>query len=175
MGGGSTYARVFRSWDRSHDGFLSYAELERGLRQFPALQMMTADNMKSFMDYIECGGTVSGRVGMLEFVRAVIPRSVSTRIQQFMVRERLKPIWIARPKLHKLLVRCDPSGTNWVSLDEFKGCLNSVNEYLTEFGLLPLTALQIEAVCERVSKRGQVEYDRFLKGLHVIDADNVCV
>jgi len=167
----TSYAHVFRFWDTDRDGYLSLQELQDGLPQLPgAANGISPNDVKSFMSYIESMGVDNDRISMFEFVRAVAPRELSMQLHQTMVKDLLKRVWICRPALKALVARFDPHATNKVTVEEFRSCMDEINAQLQKRGRPALTSVQLCAICE-IASGGcrKVEYDRFIRGLHIVD------
>lgn len=167
---GKSYAWAFRFWDTDKDGYLSLDELQIGLQQLPATMHLDASDIDQFMRFIEGMGVTNRRVSMFEFVRAVAPRSLAMELHSSLLKELLKRVWICRPALAALLAKHDPTATNKVSVAEFMGCLDSINKQLETRGRPKLSQFQMASISEIASCGSRtVDYDRFLKGLHVVD------
>jgi len=167
---GVTLAAAFRLWDTDRSGFLSLAELERGLRSLPGTQSLSPEQVQACMKEIDSRGVENERVSIFEFVRAVAPRKMLLTLQRSMICEVLKKVWVCRPLLLAYLADVDPDATNIVSVEDFRACFRKVNAQLQRSGQAPLTAIQVCAVCEIASAGGQqVRYSRFVRGLHVED------
>jgi len=168
-----SFAYVFRRWDTDRDGYLSFDELEEGLGQLPCARGFSPEDVASFMRYVESMGITNGRISIFEFVRAVAPRRLSLQLHQDMLREVLKRVWICRPALMTLLANLDPRGTNRVTLGEFRSCLEEINVQLGRRGRPRLSDTQLSAICEiaciGAHSARRVDYDRFIRGLHVVD------
>merc|ERR1712113_770062 len=107
---------------------------------------------------------------MFEFIRAVAPRELSMQVHQTMLKELLKRVWICRPALKAYCSRFDQHATNRISRAEFRSCMEEMNSQLQQRGRPPLSSVQVDAICETASGGGRtVEYDRFIRGLHIID------
>lgn len=172
---GKSYAWAFRYWDTDKDGYLSLDELHQGLQQLPATQHLEPSEIGHFMHYMEGMGITNRRVSMFEFVRAVAPRSLAMELHQSLLKELLKRVWICRPALATLLAKYDPRVTNKVSVNDFMACLDSINKQLEVRGRPNLTEVQMASICEIASCGSRtVDYDRFLKGLHVVDLGKGC-
>jgi len=168
---GKSYAYAFRFWDADSDGFLSLEELQQGLRQLPATQHVDMASIEQFMYYIEDMGVSNNRISMFEFIRAVAPRSLAMELHETMLKEILKRVWLCRPALQTLLAQKDPRATNRVSVDDFRSCLEKLNRELEQRGRPILSPIQVASICEVASRGAKtVQYDRFIRGLHVVDA-----
>jgi len=168
--GGKTYAGAFREWDADRDGYLQVEELRDALQRLPATAHLDTSSITRFMSYIEGMGVSNRRISMFEFVRAVAPRNWAIELHQTMLKEVLKRVWICRPALQTLLAHFDPRATNRVSVDDFRTCLGEINAQLEQRGRPLLSDVQVATICEIASCGGRyVEYDRFIRGLHVID------
>uniref|UniRef100_A0A7S2M0Y0 EF-hand domain-containing protein n=1 Tax=Zooxanthella nutricula TaxID=1333877 RepID=A0A7S2M0Y0_9DINO len=172
---GLTYAGAFRHWDTDSDGFLQLGELQQGLQHFPATKHIDRNSIEDFMCYIEGMGMANRRVSMFEFVRAIAPRSLALELHASMLKELLKRVWLCRPLLLSLLAKFDPRATNSVAVSDFKACLGEVNHMLERAGRPMLSDAQINSITElAASGTRSVYYDRFIKGLHVIDLGSAC-
>lgn len=169
---GQTFAGVFRQWDVDKDGFLSAAELSKGLGAV-APGVITKDEVQDFVKYVDEMGNEDGRVSIFEFVRAVAPREFGISVQRWMSRDLLKRVWLGRATLQTMLAQMDKNATQSVSVKDFRAGVSTLSQQLASQGYHPLSEAQIEAVCE-IAANGQskVPYDRFLKGLHVVDMDS---
>merc|ERR1719203_409740 len=171
MKAGTSYASAFRSWDSDRDGYLSLEELHQALQQLSSTQHLDTNHIANFMSYVEGMGVSNRRISMFEFLRAVAPRSWAMELHQTMLKEVLKRVWICRPALQTLLANFDPRATNRVTVDEFKACLAEINAQLEQRGRPLLSDAQVAAICEIASSgTDHVEYERFINGLHIVDA-----
>uniref|UniRef100_A0A7S4T615 EF-hand domain-containing protein n=1 Tax=Alexandrium monilatum TaxID=311494 RepID=A0A7S4T615_9DINO len=167
---GMTLAGAFRSWDIDGNGFLSLAELEKGLKTLPVTREITYPQARACIEKIDSMGVPNDRVSVFEFIRGVAPRSMTLTLQRSIIKEVLKRVWICRPALLESLAGRDPHSTNVVSLDAFRECVREVNAQLEQMGLPQLTEIQVGVVCEIAAVGGQeVRYDHFVRGLHVED------
>jgi len=166
---GSTLAGVFRSWDVNCDGFLSLAELKKGLESLPAT-WIKHEHIGACTEHIQSLDVDDQRVTIFEFVRALAPRRLTLSLQQAMIKEVLKRVWICRPVLLDLLAQKDPHATNKLSCLDFRECLAEVNSELERMRHQRLTDVEIWAVCEiAAAGADEVRYDQFVDGLHVED------
>lgn len=165
---GSTYAGVFRFWDKDHNGFLSMEELKRGLID---LGSITTEEIDDFLDHMCSQTSDERRVSMFEFVRLLAPLDLSKRLQRSMVSEVLVRIWIGRPMLRALLVECDPFHRREVTQDQFCKCVHEVSRRQASARDRPqLTENEVQSVREIAAAGDRnVAYEDFLHGLHVVD------
>jgi len=162
---GHTLVGMFRSWDTDNNGFLSLSELEAGL------EGITREQAHDFMDYLDHDAT--GRVSILEFVRAVAPREMCVNLQKSVMKEVLQLVWLCRPALITLLGQQDPLCTGKVNAAAFRQCLLAVNRQLEQMGRKHLSAIQLGAIGEIASGgKDQVEYRPFMEGLFVVDCND---
>jgi len=170
MAAGKSYAYAFRLWDANRDGYLSLSELQEGLSKLLPAHQLPPASVARFMEYIEGMGISNDRVSIFEFVRAVAPRDWAFQLNQALIKDLLKRVWVCRPALHALLAASDPQGTNRASVTVFHSCMEEINRQLELRGRPQLSATQLKAISEIASKgRKWVAYEEFIRGLQVVD------
>jgi len=164
----NTLAGVFRLWDKDQDGFLSAEDLESGFKSLPQTEHISSEQVHDFVSFVAANGRK--KVSVLEFIRALAPRSLSVGLQRAMLRETLKDVWLCRHSLRASVAQFDPSGTGKVSQQYFTYCVRAGSRELERLGRQPLTDVQVQAICEVASGGDkEVEYGTFFEALHVID------
>lgn len=173
LGSGMTFAGAFRTWDTTHDGFLSLDELEVGLRSLPLAASpggISPDEARACCQRLHSMTAHREKVSMFDFVRAVAPSELTLELQGTLIKEVLKHVWRCRPALLDALARADPDASNVIGLEAFKDCVREINPHLERRGLHSLGEIQVNVICEiAAAGRDQVRYEDFLRGLHVED------
>jgi len=169
-----SYAGMFRKWDADRDGFLSLEELEEGLHELVSMQNITHVQVSALMSYIDSCGVTNGRVSMFEFVGAVAPRGLALQLQKSMLKEVLKRVWMVRPMLQSLLSKMDPHQSGKVSPQEFQQGILEINKQIAALGRTPLSEFQVGSIVEIAANgKREIEYNRFIKTLHIVDMENL--
>lgn len=171
---GKSYAYAFRLWDTDRDGFLQQDELKQGLERLFDKEHISSEDVADFMQYVDgLGGSPDGRVSLLEFVRAVAPRSLSATLHKTMLKEVLRRVWVCRPLLEACLLQFDKAAIGQVTREEFRTCILQVDRKLREMGRPALQSSEVEAICEIASggARRNVNYKKFIKSLRIVDTE----
>jgi len=169
---GHSLVGFFRQWDTDGSGFLSPAEVERALLQgVPSIgQHFSAEQIRVLARHMDAQGVQNDRVSLVEFLRAVGPRSLARELAGALLGEVLKPVLQYRSVLEAIFGRYDPVGSNIVSIEQFCAGLDEMNRQLKADGGMTLTDYQAQAVAEIASGNGgAVQYREFLRSLRVVD------
>lgn len=170
---GKSLVQFFRDADVNGDGYLAVDELQEALvTGLPNLHMetWTSEQFAVLLHYIDAQGVPNGRVSLIEFLRALGPRSMAKALVGTLLSEVLKPVYLYRSTLLAFLERYDPiSGI--VSQNQFQLAIeNVVNEQLRCENEEPLTDVQVKSICEIASSGGNdVAFRDFLLSLKVAD------
>jgi len=169
---GQSLVSFFRRWDTDRSGFLSPNEVELALLQgLPSVgQQFTSEQMQVLVHHMDSQGVANDRVSLIEFLRALGPRTLARDLSSALLGEVLKPVFHYRSVLEAIFQRLDPISSNYVSLDQFVMGLDEMNRQLVADGGMVLTVYQKQAVAEIASGGKQnVRYRDFLRSLKVVD------
>jgi len=169
---GQSLVSFFRRWDTDRSGFLSPTEVELALlKGLPSVgQQFSADQMQVLVHHMDAQGVANDRVSLIEFLRALGPRTLARDLSSALLGEVLKPVFQYRPTLEAIFQRLDPISSNEISLNQFIMGLDEMNRQLVADGGMVLTAYQKQAVAEIASGGKQkVKYRDFLRSLKVVD------
>mmetsp|Transcript_162875 Transcript_162875/g.522218 ORF Transcript_162875/g.522218 Transcript_162875/m.522218 type:complete len:1036 (+) Transcript_162875:101-3208(+) len=170
--GGGSLVGFFRSCDVDRDGFLSPDELLAKLGDMlPRMgKQYTEEQLRTLVQHMDSQGVQNDRVSLIEFLRALGPRSLARELAGALLREVLKPIYFYRMMLEAYFQRFDPGSNNMVTVAQFQQGLQEMNRQLVADGGTELSEYQLQAVVEIASgNQPQVHYRAFLRALRVVD------
>lgn len=172
LSSGQTLVGFFRQWDTDRNGFLSAAEVERALvHGVPRVgKRLTAEQVTALVHHMDSQGVHNDRISLIEFLRAVGPRTLARELSGALLGEVLRPVLEYRSVLDAVFQRIDPVSSNSVSLEQFRAGLEEMNRQLSASGDAALTEYQLQAVGEIASGGApSVQYRSFLHSLRVVD------
>jgi Ca2+-binding EF-hand superfamily protein len=110
------------------------------------------------------------KVNILEFIRAIVPKSFIAGLKKVMLRDILRRVWMCKAALQIILSHHDPMAKGEIGTEEFRICITELNQTLKAQNANSMSENHILAVCD-VASQGQsiVNYKDFLAGLIIVD------
>mmetsp|Transcript_12214 Transcript_12214/g.27651 ORF Transcript_12214/g.27651 Transcript_12214/m.27651 type:complete len:1183 (+) Transcript_12214:53-3601(+) len=166
-------AGFFILHDTDKDGFLSAQEFMQAVMSWQAgkPQQLSMQQLQMLATHIDAQGQKDGRIGLMEFLRALGPRAYSMQLASLLLTEVLKPVYFYKPTI---LDHFSGNTNSWfrtsVSYDSFYEALEEMNARMASLGEVPMRHEQMQQVCDIASRGGnRVYYKEFLDSLKAVD------
>jgi len=164
-------AGFFIYHDLDRDGFLSTEEFIQAIEAWQSTgkkQHLRREQLHELALLIDAQGQKNGRIGLMEFLRALGPRSFAMELAALLLAEVLMPVYFYKPTLMEHLY--EHAWRTTVSKGSFYKALEEMNGRMTQLGDTPLRPEQMSLICEIAGGSGErIHYREFLDSLRVVD------
>jgi len=169
---GRPLAGFFIYNDTDKDGFLSTQEFMQAVMSWQQgrMQQLGTPQLQQLATHIDAQGQQNGRIGLIEFLRALGPRAYAMELASLMLTEVLMPVYFYKPTLMEHLSEHSLKLRTSVSWDAFYEALEVMNARMSALGEKPMSRVQMEQICDIAAKGGnRIHYKEFLNSLKAVD------